>query len=55
MDYATAQNIFDQKVAIGENQINESLRPVNRLPTGGHTVEEVVGVVRLMNDIAQAR
>jgi VacB/RNase II family 3'-5' exoribonuclease len=55
LDYATAQNIIDRKVAIGENQIDETLWPVSRLPTGGHTVDDVAADVRLMNEIAQAR
>ncbi|CAJ1960111.1 unnamed protein product [Cylindrotheca closterium] len=56
LDYATAQNIIDNKVAAHENaEIEEELWPKSRRPTGGHTIEEVAGDVRLMNEIAQAR
>ncbi|KAL3924224.1 MAG: hypothetical protein SGILL_001170 [Bacillariaceae sp.] len=55
LDYATAQNIIEKKVAIGENHVDEGLWPSSRLPTGGHTVDQVAADVRLMNDIAQAR
>jgi DIS3-like exonuclease 2 len=56
LDYSTAQNIIESKVAyLGENEIDESLWPKSRRPTGGHTIDEVAGDVRLMNEIAQAR
>mmetsp|Transcript_11907 Transcript_11907/g.28606 ORF Transcript_11907/g.28606 Transcript_11907/m.28606 type:complete len:948 (+) Transcript_11907:69-2912(+) len=55
LDYSTAQNIIENKVAFGENEINEELWPLSRRPTGGHTIEEVAADVRLMNTIAQAR
>eukprot|EP00526_Cylindrotheca_closterium_P002831 CAMPEP_0113629878 /NCGR_PEP_ID=MMETSP0017_2-20120614/15516_1 /TAXON_ID=2856 /ORGANISM="Cylindrotheca closterium" /LENGTH=1018 /DNA_ID=CAMNT_0000540305 /DNA_START=64 /DNA_END=3117 /DNA_ORIENTATION=+ /assembly_acc=CAM_ASM_000147 len=59
LDYATAQNIIEEKVAHGENEneneIDEELWPKSRRPTGGHTIEEVAADVRLMNVIAQAR
>jgi DIS3-like exonuclease 2 len=55
LDYSTAQNIIDNKVAIGENEMSEELWPISRRPTGGHTVEQVADDVRLMNTIAQAR
>lgn len=55
LDYATAQNIIERKVGIGENAIDEALWPLDRRPTGGHAVDQVVADVLLMNEIAQAR
>ena len=56
LDYSTAQNIIENKVAVpGENEIDGSLWPQSRRPTGGHSIDEVAGDVRLMNEIAQAR
>ena len=56
LDYSTAQNIIENKVVYpGENEIDESLWPKSRRPTGGHTIDEVARDVRLMNEIAQAR
>ncbi|KAG7366115.1 ribonuclease R [Nitzschia inconspicua] len=55
LDYATAQNIIERKVAIGENQLDDTLWPPDRRPTDGHTVDQVAADVRLMNEIAQAR
>ena len=55
LDYATAQNIIEKKVAFGENEMDEGLWPVSRRPTGGHTIDQVAADVRLMNEIAQAR
>jgi len=57
LDYATAQNIIDRKVAkdgTGEEE-DEALWPVARRPTGGHTMEEVAKDVRLMHVVAMAR
>lgn len=55
LDYATAQNIIDNKVACGENYLDEDLWPESRRPTGGHTIDEVAADVKLMNQVAQAR
>jgi DIS3-like exonuclease 2 len=55
LDYATAQNIIERKVAFGENEVDEGLWPMSRRPTGGHTIEQVAADVRLMNEVAQAR
>jgi VacB/RNase II family 3'-5' exoribonuclease len=55
LDYATAQNIIDKKVANGENETDEELWPPSRRPTGGHTMDQVAADVRLMNIVAQAR
>jgi len=41
LDYATAQNIIDKKVANGEKQVDEKFWPKSRQPTGGHTIDEV--------------
>jgi exoribonuclease R len=58
LDYATAQNIIDNKVARpGDSCANadEALWPSNRRPTGGHTMEQVAADVRLMHRVAMAR
>jgi DIS3-like exonuclease 2 len=57
LDYATAQNIIEGKVANGERAENmdESLWPKSRRPSGRHTVDQVASDVRLMNRVAQAR
>ena len=55
LDYTTAQNIIENKVAYGENVPDEELWPLSRRPTGGHTMNEVAADVRLMNQVAQAR
>lgn len=55
LDYATAQNIIENKVAFGENMLDEELWPKSRRPTGKHTIDQVAADVRLMNQIAQAR
>ena len=55
LDYATAQNIIDDKVAAGEVEPDEELWPKARQPTGGHTIGQVAADVRLMNKVAQAR
>jgi len=55
LDYATAQNIIEGKVGIGEDVIDEDLWPTPRRPTGGHTIEEVCKDVRLMHHVAVAR
>ena len=55
LDYATAQNIIDDKVATGEVEPDEELWPKARQPTGGHTIGKVAADVRLMNKVAQAR
>ncbi|KAL7469506.1 hypothetical protein ACHAXS_009760 [Conticribra weissflogii] len=55
LDYATAQNIIDGKVATGERAVDETLWPKSRQPTGGHTIDEVAADVRLMHKVAMAR
>jgi exoribonuclease R len=57
LDYATAQNIIDGKVATGEpsSAINEEFWPLSRRPTGGHTIDEVAADVRLMHRVAMQR
>eukprot|EP00980_Cylindrotheca_fusiformis_P006975 scaffold1469_cov119-Cylindrotheca_fusiformis.AAC.19 len=55
LDYATAQNIIEDKVGCGENEVDEELWPKSRRPTGGHTIDQVAADVRLMNRVAQAR
>jgi DIS3-like exonuclease 2 len=55
LDYATAQNIIDRKVAIGENEVSEECWPASRRPTGKHTIDEVAADVRLMHQVAMAR
>ena len=55
LDYATAQNIIDNKVANGEAHADESFWPKSRQPTGGHTIDEVADDVRLMHKVAMAR
>ena len=55
LDYATAQNIIDKKVATGEKELDETLWPKSRQPTGGHTIDEVAADVRLMHKVAMAR
>ena len=55
LDYATAQNIIDGKVAKGEAQADESFWPESRQPTGGHTIDQVAADVRLMHKVAMAR
>ena len=57
LDYATAQNIIDRKVAFGEKDedVDENLWPKSRRPTGGHTIDQVAHDVRLMHKVAMAR
>lgn len=55
LDYATAQNIIDGKVATGEAQADEKFWPKSRQPTGGHTIDQVAADVRLMHKVAMAR
>ena len=58
LDYSTAQNIIENKVArFGEDDVesSEELWPSSRRPTGGHTMQEVAADVRLMNRVAMAR
>ena len=58
LDYSTAQNIIDNKVArIGEDDVesSEEMWPLSRRPTGGHTIQQVAADVRLMNRVAIAR
>jgi exoribonuclease R len=55
LDYASAQNIIENKVAYGENEMDEELWPKSRRPTGDHTIDQVAADVRLMNLVAQAR
>jgi DIS3-like exonuclease 2 len=55
LDYATAQNIIDGKVATGEAEADETFWPKSRQPTGGHTIDQVAADVRLMHKVAMAR
>mmetsp|Transcript_28620 Transcript_28620/g.52282 ORF Transcript_28620/g.52282 Transcript_28620/m.52282 type:complete len:1077 (-) Transcript_28620:756-3986(-) len=57
LDYATAQNIIDRKIATGEKveALDETLWPKSRQPTGGHTIDQVASDVRLMHKVAMAR
>jgi len=57
LDYSTAQNIIEKKVAKGEpaEDIPDELWPQSRRPTGGHTIEQVAADVRLMHQVAMAR
>jgi DIS3-like exonuclease 2 len=58
LDYATAQNIIEDKVATGEMPagMDEALWPPSRRPDGEqHTVDEVAADVRLMHRVAMAR
>ena len=57
LDYATAQNIIDKKVANGESDadLDEDLWPSSRRPTGGHSIADVALDVRLMHTVAMAR
>ena len=55
LDYATAQNIIDRKVATGESHADEKFWPKSRQPTGGHTIDQVAADVRLMHKVAMAR
>ena len=55
LDYATAQNIIDRKVATGEDLADETFWPKSRQPTGGHTIDQVAADVRLMHKVAMAR
>lgn len=56
LDYATAQNIIEGKVAFGEAEedIPESLWPKSRRPVG-FSIDEVAADVRLMHRVAVAR
>jgi exoribonuclease R len=57
LDYATAQNIIENKVATGEavEKVDVALWPKSRQPTGGHTIDQVAADVRLMHKVAMAR
>ena len=57
LDYATAQNIIDKRVGNGESadEVDVTLWPKSRQPTGGHTVDQVSADVRLMHKVAMAR
>jgi len=55
LDYATAQNIIDGKVANGSSAVDETFWPKSRQPTGGHTIDQVAEDVRLMHKVAMAR
>mmetsp|Transcript_5872 Transcript_5872/g.11108 ORF Transcript_5872/g.11108 Transcript_5872/m.11108 type:complete len:975 (-) Transcript_5872:532-3456(-) len=55
LDYATAQNIIDGKVAFGESDPDPAFWPKSRQPTGGHTIDQVAADVRLMHKVAMAR
>ena len=59
LDYATAQNIIERKVATGEEEsggeVDESLWPKSRQPSGEHSIAQVAADVRLMHRVAMAR
>ena len=57
LDYSTAQNIIDGTVAFGESEdeMDDSLWPKSRRPTGGHTIEQVAADVRLLHKVGMAR
>lgn len=58
LDYSTAQNIIDGKVATGEtaNEMDEALWPPSRRPDGQlHTIDQVAADVRLMHRVAMGR
>lgn len=58
LDYSTAQNIIDSKVATGEsaNEMDDTLWPPSRRPDGRlHTIDQVAADVRLMHRVAIAR
>jgi DIS3-like exonuclease 2 len=57
LDYSTAQNIIDNKVATGEaeSEMDSEQWPVDRRPKGYHTVDQVAADVRLMHRVAMAR
>jgi DIS3-like exonuclease 2 len=56
LDYATAQNIIDGKVANGENEseMDDQLWPPSRRPVG-FTIDQVADDVKLMHKVAMAR
>ena len=58
LDYSTAQNIIDNKVARlheDDAECSEEFWPSSRRPTGGHTMQQVAADVRLMHRVAMAR
>jgi DIS3-like exonuclease 2 len=57
LDYSTAQNIIEKRIANGEgeSEMDDTLWPKSRRPTGGHTIDEVAADVRLMHKVAMAR
>lgn len=60
LDYSTAQNIIDNKVSkLGDTESDDTndelMWPISRRPTGGHTMQQVAGDVRLMHRVAMAR
>ena len=58
LDYATAQNIIEGRVATGEtaDEMDETLWPPSRRPDGRfHTLDQVAEDVRLMHRVAMAR
>jgi len=59
LDYSTAQNIIEGKVAMGEPEaeMDESMWPASRRPPKGdrHTADQVAADVRLMHRVAMAR
>ena len=55
LDYATAQNILDEKCGNGERDPDPELWPPSRRPSGVHSMDHVAADVRLMNRVAQAR
>lgn len=58
LDYSTAQNIIENKVAISgkeESSMDDALWPQSRRPTGDHSIAQVAADVRLMNEVAIGR
>lgn len=57
LDYSTAQNIIENKVATGETELDMDSEqwPEGRRPKGSHTVDQVASDVRLMHRVAMAR
>jgi len=55
LDYATAQNIIDGTILDTNGNLDETLWPSSRRPTGHHTVDQVAADVRLMHKVAMAR
>ena len=55
LDYGLAQHMIEGAVQDGSPSRGGALWPADRRPTGGHSCQDVVGDVRLMDLIAKAR